>query len=215
MEKDIVSKLAELLSKGDLSEPETLYVLVQIRKLLEHSEKELRKNKKYSKLLFYCDWAVHAKLDRKSAKEVLQYLADHWRSDENIEFIGFVTFREELSALLKDFQLPTYIVTNHDFWFEFRNNLIQILIDNPLENYPRNTGTQIIKFSLQKGYIDYLLSYQAVFGNGETEKWNILLGDYGPRRDAILREEERSFLKKHIAKVNFRRRNAINKIEKK
>ncbi len=213
MKEDILSKLADILSREILSETETLYSLVQMRKLLERSATKRENEKKFPTLLFYCDWAVHAKLERNSAKKVLQYLGANWRSEESKNFIGFGSFREELRTFLKDFNLPTYVVSNGDCWFEFRHNLIQILIDTPLENPSVRENNQIVKFSLKKGYIDYLLSYRAEFVNGEKEEWNILLADFGPKRETILHEERVHFFKRFADKIRYRQLVAERKNE--
>lgn len=211
MKDDIVSKLRELLYlKGELSEAETLYVLAQLRKLSEHlSDIE---SEEYSALLFYCDWALHTKLDRSPVKKILQELGNNWEpgwgSGGNLEFFGFITFRNELIAFLKSLGLPTNIASDQDCWFEFRKNLIQILIDTPLERQ----DTKIVKFSLLKEPTtlglptgDYMYWYRVVFDNGESEEWNVQLADPGPKRRALLDEDAARFFQRFIDKVRYRK----------
>lgn len=210
MKNDIVLKLQNLLLKEELSEPETLYVLAQIRKLSEYLLN--KESEQYSSLLFYCDWALHAKLNRSPVKRVLQDLANNWvpgyGPNGKNEFFGFITFRNELEFFLKTFNLPLDITTDQDCWFKFRKNLIQILIDTPLE---RN-DTKIIKFSLLKKSTDQNLimndciyPYQVVFDNGKTEEWNVMLADWGPKKKAQVVVENTLFLKKYLDKVKYRR----------
>lgn len=215
MQVDIASKLNDLfhlkIIKGeDISEPETLYVLAQIRKLSERfSDKECEK---YSTLLFYCDWALHTKLDRRPVRQILEDLGENWipgwGSNGKESFFGFVTFREELESFLEEFAISTAITTERDEWFEFRRNLIQILIDTPLER----KDTKIIRFSLMKkptsGGLptdDYLYWYQITFASGETEEWNVMLADYGPKRSAQVRSENARFIQRFVDKVKYRR----------
>lgn len=217
MRDDIISKLyALLISRVELSEAETLYVLVQIRKLSEGLSEE--ESRKYSTLLFYCDWALHTKLDRNPAKRILEELGEGWvpgwGSDEKEEFFGFATFGSELAAFLKEFNLPTNITENQDDWFEFRKNVIQILMDTPLES----RGTKIIKFSILKqpstigiSSDDYLYWYQVMFDNGEMEEWNVMLGDYGPKRRKIVQDQIAHFLQRFANKVKYRKEIADQK----
>jgi hypothetical protein len=216
MKDNIASKLQNLLfSRGELSEAETLYVLAQVRKFSENlSDKDIEK---YSVLLFYCDWVLHIKLNHNPVRRILQNLGDSWSSDYEsnwkAEFLSFITFRNEFETFLRDFDLPTCIVTNQDYWFEFRKNLIQILIDTPLER----TDTRIIKFSLLKkptiiGFPtdDYMYWYQAIFNNGETEEQNIMFADLGPKRKAEETEKIACFFQRFIDKVEYRR-NILNR----
>lgn len=55
----IIAKLETLLAKGITNEPEALYLIVEIRKLLEQQQAK----KHYEYLTFHCDWAVHATLE--------------------------------------------------------------------------------------------------------------------------------------------------------
>lgn len=215
MQVDIVSKLNDLFLlkaiKGeDISEPETLYILAQIRKLSERLSDE--ECEKYSTLLFYCDWALHTKLDRRPVRKILEYLGENWvlgwGSNGKEAFFGFVTFREELESFLKEFGISTEVTTERDEWFEFRKNLIQILIDAPLER----KDTKIVRFSLMKESAsgglptdDYLYWYQVTFASGETEEWNVILADYGPKRRAQVKSENARFIQRFIDKVKYRR----------
>lgn len=215
MREDIVSKLNDFFLqkafKGDdITEQETLYTLAQIRKLSEHlTDKECEI---YSTLLFYCDWALHTKLDRAPVRKVLEDLGENWKlgwgPNGKDEFFGFITFREELETFLRNFGINTTIATEQDEWFDFRRHLIQILIDAPLER----TDTRIVRFSLLKKAStigtetdDYHYWYQVVFDTGETEEWNVILADYGPKRRAQVREENARFMQRFIDKVRYRK----------
>src|SRR5947207_2263802 len=70
MTEDIIRKLTVELNKGITTEVQVVYLLVGIRKLIERDEVE----EKYPALMFHCDWAVHAKLDRAPAKSILRLL---------------------------------------------------------------------------------------------------------------------------------------------
>ena len=64
----IVAKLLILLAKGIASEADALYLMVEVRKLLEQQ----RAKKQYQYLTFHCDWALHATLEGTTAQTILK-----------------------------------------------------------------------------------------------------------------------------------------------
>lgn len=65
MKKDIWSKLRRELNEPISSERQVVYILVELRKLLELSGSD----EHFPALNFYCDWALHAVLDQEGAQE--------------------------------------------------------------------------------------------------------------------------------------------------
>ena len=66
----IIVKLEQLLAKGINTEAEALYLMVEIRKLLEQQQAK----RQYEYLTFHCDWALHATLDGSMTQKILQLL---------------------------------------------------------------------------------------------------------------------------------------------
>jgi hypothetical protein len=66
MGRDIVQKLAEEFALRITSERQVVYILVELRKLLE----KRGTLQSYRALELCCGWAAHSKLDRSSAREV-------------------------------------------------------------------------------------------------------------------------------------------------
>src|SRR5713101_7084358 len=64
----IAAKLETLLAKGIESECDALYLMVEVRKLLEQQEAK----KQYEYLAFHCDWAVHPTLTGPTAQKILE-----------------------------------------------------------------------------------------------------------------------------------------------
>jgi hypothetical protein len=64
----IIAKLKMLLANGITSEAEALYLMVEVRKLLERLQAE----KQYEYLKFHCDWALHAALEGTMAQRILK-----------------------------------------------------------------------------------------------------------------------------------------------
>jgi hypothetical protein len=72
MTKDIIAKLRAELEAGITTEVQAVYLLAGIRKLIERDEAE----DDYPALKFHCDWALHARLDRRSARVMLKLFDD-------------------------------------------------------------------------------------------------------------------------------------------
>ena len=64
----IVAKLKVLLAKGITSEADALYLMVEVRKLLEQQQAK----KQYEYLTFHCDWALHAMLEGTTSQKILK-----------------------------------------------------------------------------------------------------------------------------------------------
>jgi hypothetical protein len=74
MELEILRKLGTLLREGINREPQAVYLLVAIRKLLEKLDaKQHGAKEQYGYLNFHCDWALHSQLNRKAARNVLKH----------------------------------------------------------------------------------------------------------------------------------------------
>ena len=68
MEKDIVRKIREVFSAGVDSEERVVYLLVELRKLME-----LKGDfDNYPALKFYCDWVSHPSMDRRAAGRIVE-----------------------------------------------------------------------------------------------------------------------------------------------
>jgi len=67
-ESSIVEKLRRALTEGMATEQQVVYLLVEIRKLLElRDEKET-----YFALYCYCCWALHTTMNRNGARKILE-----------------------------------------------------------------------------------------------------------------------------------------------
>jgi hypothetical protein len=145
MKEDIISqKLRRELSNLPIdTEPRVLYVLVEIRKILEHENKNSRDNL----LIFYCDWVVHTKMDRFQSQKIFDIINKD--GVESSQIISFNNLKAELRTFLEEKDLPTELVNN--YWEPFKENLIDILVDTPIEKkgpvgafyYQRRSGSGI------------------------------------------------------------------------
>lgn len=110
----IVGKLQSELERGITSEGQLVYVLVEVRKLLEITHRKDR----FPALLFHCDWALHSHMDRPGALRVLQrfdefcgyYFGDRDTVDMNFDkelsdTLGIARFREEFEDFLSSLHI--------------------------------------------------------------------------------------------------------------
>jgi len=77
----IVDKLDGEFNKGISSQAQVVYVLVEIRKLIEMTHR----TDQYLTLVFYCEWALHSRLDRTGALRLLQKFDNYCDSYINAE----------------------------------------------------------------------------------------------------------------------------------
>jgi hypothetical protein len=74
MKPDIIAKLAKELKEPVSSEPQVVYLMVELRKLIELNGDSAN----YPALKFHCDWIAHPILQGQAAQEVVR-LFDHYQ----------------------------------------------------------------------------------------------------------------------------------------
>jgi len=115
MEEAIVGKLRALLQNGITTEPQLVYLLVEIRKLYERSNTTLPPY-----LEMFCDWVVHAKLDRAKWAGMARELKDRRIAQEE--------FQRGLALVLANQGMP-----EPPNWLQVLQLLAAVLEDCPLE----------------------------------------------------------------------------------
>jgi hypothetical protein len=143
MRDDIVEKLHKLLEGPVASEPEVVYLLCQVRKLLD----KYPVDGAVTSLKFYCHWALH--IDLKYANWVLPFLkpldeylvSHHYRKHhftpgpefEALEQLLLLqSFRSQLKKTLKGYGLPHTICTNPKRWYSFIQAYANVVNDGNL-----------------------------------------------------------------------------------
>ena len=117
MDEAIVGKLRTLLHNGITTEAELVYLLVEVRKLYERRSAKMEA---CPYLELFCDWAVHAKLDRQKWGDMAKELKDRLIAPEE--------FRQGLARVLKCEGLP-----EPADWPRVLQLLAEVLKDCPLE----------------------------------------------------------------------------------
>lgn len=120
---------------------EVVYILVQVRKILELLEDETN----FKTLKFHCDWCLHTKLSGSGARNVLGTIDEFftagkpWKSELGVrlrrslcELTSMTKFKTELREMLRVSDLPCSICDNGPKWCEFAEYYSHIVERIPL-----------------------------------------------------------------------------------
>jgi hypothetical protein len=146
MKDELLDKLRAQLDAGITTEPEVLFVLIKIRKLLETRTT----GPKSPTLKFFCDWALHTSLDRGGALNIIMqfdkvmepYLAgdmDAFNASIEKHINDLLTaerFRNELQRFLSFHGLPYRLTSEQSSWQDFVDKYLSSVADSPLEIKP-------------------------------------------------------------------------------
>ena len=143
MTLDIIRKLTGELKKKITTEVQVVYLLAGIRKIIERDNS----GHNYPDLKFHCDWALHASLDRASAREILALFDAahvHLRGNVGLKDLPshlkrevsriseMETFEESLEVFLRDHQLPPLTLHRSEGWVHFQQLYARVIKDIPL-----------------------------------------------------------------------------------
>ncbi len=137
---EIQGKLNKELEKEISKECQVVYLLVEIRKMLDQDNIP-----GYKLLRFFCDWAVHTKKDRKMEGIVdivtkidnLISNVDKITSQQNEQILKFLEMnelRKEFSQFLIVHNLPISLCKDDHNWSTFVDVLVQVLSEQPILN---------------------------------------------------------------------------------
>ena len=131
MENEIVKKLRDELDRDINGEPQVIYILSSVRKLMESDRINGGLNN-YKVLKFYCDWALHAEINNTTAvASVLQEIIDG-KGPAVVNFaLAFNALHTELYNFLRQHGLRGTLGTGKSRT-AFNRILSQIYADTPL-----------------------------------------------------------------------------------
>ena len=148
MKPDICTKIAAELDQDLSSERQVVYILVEIRKLLE-AQGTLEN---YPALRLCCDWVVHPKLRGLGAQNVIlrldSYEVERQLSGKTVdehndpslsEIMTLKGFRSELRDALAAHAIPTERLATDEYWRNFIKYFVPVIQDCPLEAWEANT----------------------------------------------------------------------------
>ena len=131
MRNDIREKLQTELRKKIEGEPQVVYILSRVRKMLEIDGKQ--KEDEYKKLKFYCDWALHSQINNVGAvRDILDGIIARKGGAGADLAMQFGTLHEDFKKFLQEYGLSTTIYDSEENRFFFEMHLSQIYADTPL-----------------------------------------------------------------------------------
>lgn len=170
MRDSIVGKIIDESRGGITSEAQTLYVLAEIRKIIVDHDNN---NKRYPTLSFICDWVLHAKLDRKGAKSMLDNVYLYFagldlypglkKNSSFYPFLMLIFFRKEMELFFKDNDIPLEMIKVDKKWEDFLFFVLSIIEDSPLCS--KNSRITILKF--HRGHINDKVECRVEFLKGK------------------------------------------------
>jgi len=126
VKRDIKRKLQSILNKTTLEEPEVVYILSCIRKILEVDD-----GKKDFKILnFYCNWALHPEIEDINAT-IIERFKEPGHGAVAIVHL-FPDLDEEMRRFMQMYNFSTSIFQNDETIIQFHRILGQIYSDTPL-----------------------------------------------------------------------------------
>ena len=156
----ILTKLEILLAHGIRSEAEAVYLMVEVRKLLEQQDVK----KRYEYLTFHCDWALHARLTGTTAQRILKLFdaaSVHLKAGAELHELPSLLsmeidriskmryFNQQFEGFLRNNGLPTLASTRADGWTHFLHLYTKIVEDSPLVMTAKNSSATIASVTLQ------------------------------------------------------------------
>lgn len=125
---DILSKLSNKLQSVPTSEEDIIYILSRIRKILEAENYP----DKYSLLNFYCNLALHTKIER-VPKELAREIR---RVHDNLEYIhpffGYPDLHKQLDEFIREHKFPNFYELPGFRGKDFMDLLNSVYSDTPV-----------------------------------------------------------------------------------
>ncbi len=156
MKTQIIEKLSKFLTEHPMKEEfEVVYLLVELRKLLDR-EREQNTSNNYPLVRFHADWALHTKKNHitTAMKEIMNKIDDSidiYPKNGNIEFLLLPEFRKELIQLLKEYDLPSEFSKDDNKWMNFILALTMVLADQPIIDPVENISEFRYVYMKKKG----------------------------------------------------------------
>lgn len=148
---DIQLKLTDFLNELQLfdKEMQAIYLMVEIRKLIEHGSANIKPE--YKNIKFYCDWTLHTEKTRNfigiedifekiylDCKKQIENNVRYPSAPSLISFLYFEVLKDNLLILFTRHNIPTKMLEQDQIWISFIKRLLEILTDQPIKNTPNS-----------------------------------------------------------------------------
>ena len=184
MKTEIARKINAEIVKGITKETQVVYILAGVRKIIEQLDEPVE----FARLKFYCDWALHSKMTKRPAQEVVRILDFIYQCmrkgkrapahSEASLLIKFDLLKLELSTFLRKFDLRDF-TEGTNMWVIFIYLYSRVVEDCPLV-MPINVDIDIerivIKLETANELIEDHLPYKVNWKF--VAKGNLLPGEY-------------------------------------
>lgn len=163
MREVIIEKINNEIEEGIKKECQVVYIMVELRKLLDQLDQtDCHEKGEYKLIRFYADWVVHISKDRTEAiREVMGEINREVtvevdfqkklfsKKTKMLEFIYMDKLRNEMKELFIDKSINAYLLDDDNLWINFVSLLAKILADQPIiKPLVDEKGNEIIsKFS--------------------------------------------------------------------
>src|ERR1051325_9365202 len=135
MTDQLLTKLQNVLSKRITNEAKVVYLLVEVRKLMEREH--------YSDALLktFCNWVVHTSLENRAEGSAFVLgefdqwfieLYDHKRKSDRLEHISLGAFRLALNRFFDHFHLTASVGRDREEWKKFCSLYCSIVSECPI-----------------------------------------------------------------------------------
>ena len=156
----IIEKLRNELARPIRRESQVLYIFAEIRKLIEHEQE--KDEHAYEVLEFFCNWALHINISRKSSADKIRLflqafdmkegmeLSEWYRTEFFQQIMHLAVLKKELGGFLHERDLPCEIV--HDFrkWSGFIYLYTAVVAEVPLRYAKDDLGpTEVEELTIQ------------------------------------------------------------------
>jgi hypothetical protein len=193
MTKDIIKKLCAHLNAGIDTECKVVYLLAQIRKILDRDDPQ-RQSSDYTALWMCCHWAVHPDLTSLQTTGEFLDKVDRWITNTvaylqprgewsfveefNLfrDFIFLATIRNQLKTFLQRYNLPTDLCDLDESWHQFINAYGGVIEDgtlslktnsNPLGAVKQITFKKLGKLS-DRHHVSFVIQWRIDLFDGRT-----------------------------------------------
>ena len=151
MRDQIIEKLQRELAEELVKESQVVYVLVEVRKFLDHSRKSVEPTNDFRALRMFCDWVVHVSLTGYGKGTILDDFDNayaerrKWQDMEKThDAYSLKALRDELRQFARTKDLPTGFVDDGVAWGRFLKLYARVVSECPLVYCPRQ-GPKCIK----------------------------------------------------------------------
>jgi hypothetical protein len=194
MTRDIV-KLADHLRQPIDNECKVVYLLAEVRKLLDRYDPDHN----LDALWMYCHWALHVDLESPKTTEVLLEKVDRWitntvayltprgswsfKEEYNLfkDFVYLSTFRHQLGKFLAAHKLPTDLCNVDEQWHRFIREYAGVIEDGTLSFVSKNKSlcaVDVITFTkgnqlTSEHHVPFVILWKIQLKDGRTLKTSV------------------------------------------